>query len=68
MIKVGKKGLTKIIELTSKRVYKAAYSCDQAYHMIMNGECGAFSQLMLKCLEQELPELKAVKAKNEDAS
>jgi putative two-component system response regulator len=52
--------------LTSKRVYKAAYTCDEAYHMIMNGECGAFSPLMLKCLEQELPELKSVKAQNED--
>lgn len=29
--------------LVSKRVYKDAYSCDQAFNMIRNGECGVFS-------------------------
>lgn len=37
--------------LVSKRVYKDAYSTDEAYHMIMNGECGQFSPRLLRCLE-----------------
>jgi Response regulator containing a CheY-like receiver domain and an HD-GYP domain len=53
--------------LTSKRVYKKAYSTDQAYKMIMNGECGAFSDLMKECLTECLDELKQVKAEHEDA-
>ena len=36
--------------LTSKRVYKAAYTHEQAVNMINNGECGAFDPLLLECL------------------
>ena len=36
--------------LTSERVYKKAYSHETAIRMIMNGECGAFSPLLLDCL------------------
>lgn len=35
--------------LTSKRVYKAAYSHDEAYAMIIRGECGVFNPKMIKC-------------------
>lgn len=35
--------------LISKRVYKEAYSVEEAYHMIMNGECGTFSPRLLEC-------------------
>ena len=38
--------------LVSKRVYKDAYTCDEAYNMIKNGECGAFSPHMLDCFAQ----------------
>ncbi len=38
--------------LTSKRVYKGAYSHEQAVRMIMNGECGAFNPEMLRCFQQ----------------
>lgn len=38
--------------LTSERIYKKAYSKEKAYQMIMKGECGVFSDKMLKCLEQ----------------
>ena len=37
--------------LTSERCYKAAYDHETAMHMILNGECGAFSPLMLECLQ-----------------
>ena len=36
--------------LTSKRVYKAAYTHEQAMELILNGECGAFNPLLLECL------------------
>ncbi len=35
--------------LTSKRVYKDAYSHDQAVSMILRGECGAFNPLLIEC-------------------
>lgn len=37
--------------LTSKRVYKDAYSHEQAMKMILNGECGTFNPLLLECLQ-----------------
>lgn len=37
--------------LTSKRVYKDAYSHEKAIRMIMNGECGAFNPFLLECLQ-----------------
>lgn len=36
--------------LTSKRVYKAAFSHDKAIDMIVNGECGTFNPLLIECL------------------
>lgn len=36
--------------LVSERVYKKAYSHEQALRMILNGECGAFNPLLLQCL------------------
>lgn len=36
--------------LTSKRVYKPAFSHEKAITMIMNGECGIFNPLLLECL------------------
>ena len=38
--------------LTSVRVYREAYPHEQAMKMILNGECGAFSPLLLDCLRQ----------------
>ncbi len=35
--------------LTSRRVYKAAYTHKEATRMILNGECGAFNPKMLQC-------------------
>lgn len=35
--------------LTTKRVYKDAFSYDQAFIMICNGECGTFSPKLLAC-------------------
>lgn len=37
--------------LVSVRVYKAAYTYDEAYNMILNGECGQFSDMMMDCFK-----------------
>lgn len=37
--------------LVSERVYKSAYSKEEAFHMIMRGECGAFSPKLLNCFK-----------------
>lgn len=38
--------------LTSDRCYKKAFSHDTAIQMMLNGECGAFNPLLLRCLEE----------------
>ena len=37
--------------LTSERVYKKAFSHEEAVRMICNGECGTFNPLLLECLK-----------------
>lgn len=37
--------------LTTNRVYKKAIPPQQAFNMILNGECGAFSPRLLECLK-----------------
>ncbi|MEG0592517.1 MAG: HD domain-containing protein [Coprobacillus sp.] len=37
--------------LTNERVYKKAYSHEEAKKMIFNGECGVFNPQLLKCFE-----------------
>lgn len=43
--------------LTTKRVYKDAYSLDEAYEMILKGKCGAFSSKLLDCFISTREEL-----------
>lgn len=45
--------------LTTKRVYKDAYPYDRAYRMILNGECGAFSEKLLGCFRRCHEQFKA---------
>lgn len=35
--------------LVSERVYKSAYSYEEAFHMVVNGECGIFSPKLMEC-------------------
>lgn len=44
--------------LVSKRVYKAAYSFDEALRMIQAGECGAFNPRLIQALIQSEPEIR----------
>lgn len=43
--------------LTSKRVYKEAFSSDVAFKMIYEGHCGAFSPKLLKSFKKCMPML-----------
>lgn len=36
--------------LVSERTYKSAFSKEEAFHMIVTGECGVFSPKLLECL------------------
>lgn len=38
--------------LVSERVYKSAYSMEEAFHMIVAGECGVFSPKLLECFRR----------------
>ena len=38
--------------LVSERIYKKAYTHEEAVKMILAGECGAFNPLLLECLEE----------------
>ena len=37
--------------LVSKRVYKDSMSCEEAFQMIKNGECGQFSETIIRCFD-----------------
>lgn len=50
--------------LVSKRCYKDPYDMDTAYQMIVDGECGAFSSKVLKCLEYSRGEIESFAAPN----
>lgn len=43
--------------LTTKRVYKEPYSIEKAYDMIINDECGVFSNLMKEALSNCILEM-----------
>ncbi|MDP4132848.1 MAG: HD domain-containing protein [Bacillota bacterium] len=48
--------------LTSKRVYKEAYSHEKSMKMLVNGECGTFSQRLIKCLMKVSEQFEAIRS------
>ena len=46
--------------LVSDRVYKKAYPHDVAVKMITDGECGAFSPIILECFNECADKLKKI--------
>ena len=56
--------------LTSKRVYKPAFTHERAIEMILGGECGEFNPDILECLKREESRLeeKIALRGNEDAA
>lgn len=47
--------------LVSERVYKKAFTPDQAYEMIQAGQCGAFSPKILECFKMAKGEFEELK-------
>lgn len=47
--------------LVSDRVYKAAFTTEEAYNMILNGECGVFSPKILACFKKAKAEFEDLK-------
>ena len=46
--------------LVTERCYKKAFSTDEAFRMITNGECGTFSPKLMRCFELAREEFEAV--------
>lgn len=46
--------------LVNERVYKSAIPKNRAFHMIINGECGIFSPILLTCLTNCRAQMEAV--------
>lgn len=47
-------------ELISERVYKRAYPKEEAYFMILRGDCGLFSPKILECFRMSRKEIEAI--------
>ncbi len=45
--------------LVSPRVYKRAFTADEAVNMIKNGECGAFNPKLIKCFLEAEPVIRS---------
>lgn len=54
--------------LTSDRVYKPAYSHEEAVQMILHGECGTFSEQMISCFQQVSDIFKEISATYKDGA
>lgn len=54
--------------LTTKRVYKDAFSHEKALNMILNGECGTFSPKLLECVRRIAPQFAELSQKYSDGS
>lgn len=48
--------------LVTERCYKKAFTTEEAYRMISNGECGVFSPKIMKCFELAREEFESVVA------
>lgn len=53
--------------LVSRRVYKDAYSPEQAYEMIMSGQCGVFSPWLLQCFRHARAGFEALARQGQEA-
>lgn len=49
--------------LISKRCYKDAYALDEAFNMILNGECGTFSPKLIDCFKNSKEQFEALALK-----
>lgn len=51
--------------LVNERCYKDAYSVEEAYHMIIRGECGVFSPRLLECFRKVRKEFEELTLKKD---
>lgn len=54
--------------LVSERVYKGAFSVDEAYNMIVRGDCGVFSQKLLSSFAKVKTKFEELAARNRQNS
>lgn len=47
--------------LISEQVYKSAYTREEAFHMIITGECGIFSPKLMECFRKVRTELEGMR-------
>ena len=47
-------------ELVNERLYKDAISKEEAFHMIVSGQCGTFSPILLQCFRNVKHDLESV--------
>lgn len=47
-------------DLISELMYKSAYSDEEAFHMVVSGECGVFSPKLLECFRRARKKLEAL--------
>lgn len=52
--------------LVSERIYKNSYSKDEAFRMIVNGECGIFSPKLMECFRMVKDAFEKIADKNRD--
>lgn len=52
--------------LTSERCYKKAFSHEVALSMILEGKCGVFNPILLRCLEESADKLKEMHEKGSE--
>lgn len=54
--------------LITERIYKRAYSKEEAYYMILGGECGIFSPKIMECFRMSRTEMEAINADAEESA
>ncbi|MCI8495026.1 MAG: response regulator [Lachnospiraceae bacterium] len=54
--------------LISERIYKRSYSREEAYYMILGGECGIFSPKIMECFRMSRKEMEAINTDEEESA
>ncbi|MCI8300457.1 MAG: response regulator [Lachnospiraceae bacterium] len=52
--------------LISERIYKRAYSKEEAYYMILGGDCGIFSPKIMECFRMSRKEMETINTDAEE--
>ncbi len=54
--------------LISERIYKRAYSREEAYYMILGGDCGIFSPKIMECFRMSRKEMEGINTDAEESA